>query len=294
MHHVVRLNGGLGTQMFQYALGRALEARTGARVSYDLSFFTQAHGIHVQRAFELPVFGITVPEAGPALVRSAKHGGSAWRAGLAGIHPSLARERTFQEQVDFVFDPSVFAVHADTYFDGYWQSEQYFAPIADVLRQVFTFKRPLEPSAVGQAERIETSTAVSLHVRRGDYVTHAATNAYLATCGPEYYARAVAHVAERIVDAQFFIFSDDPAWARAHIQAPGTPVFIEGNVGDKSYVDMQLMSRCQHHIIANSSFSWWGAWLDPHPHKVVVAPTRWLRDPARSTPDLIPSTWTRL
>jgi len=289
---VVRLNGGLGNQLFQFALGRTLMSM-GHTVRYDLSFFEQSPGLHVQRPYELGVFNAKIERASTADIRLAKHEGSILCAALAAIHPRLAPERPVKELADFTFDPAILRIDHDAYLDGYWQTEKYFTSIADELRQVLTFRKAAEGPNAEVAQRIMRTLAVSIHVRRGDYVSHPAAKAHFVTCEPAYYSAAIERIVQRIPEAHFFLFADDIGWARENIRTGPPLEFIEHNTAASSFEDMRLMALCRHHIIANSSFSWWGAWLDQHPDKLVIAPRRWLRD-GSSTNDLIPLSWTLL
>jgi len=288
-HVVVRFNGGMGNQMFQYALGRKLMT-LGHTVRFDLSFFEQGPGLHVQRPYSLDVFNAKVEKATPADIRSSKHQGSTFLALLAALHPRLAAEHRYMEHADYTFDPLVLQLERDTYLDGYWQTEKYFADIASIIRQDLNFSAPFETVNAEVAERIARVQSVSIHVRRGDYVTHPAAQSHFVTCGPQYYSDAVQVIMERVPDAHFFLFSDDIGWARENIRTVAPLELVDHNTGANSFEDMRLMALCKHHIIANSSFSWWGAWLNARQARTVIAPRHWLRD-GRSTHDLIPSDW---
>ncbi len=135
---------------------------------------------------------------------------------------------------------------------------------------------------------------VSIHIRRGDYVTNTSANDFHGLCSLEYYSAGIEYVLSRVPDATLDVFSDDIEWARLNIRIPAPTIFIDHNQGRSSWEDMRLMSRCQHHIIANSSFSWWGAWLNPSPDKIVIAPSKWFADSSILTDDIVPSTWIRI
>lgn len=178
--------------------------------------------------------------------------------------------------------------------DGYWQSERYFVDAADIIRAEFKPRLALEPENAATAAAIDGVTAVSVHVRRGDYVTDKVTNAYHGVCSLDYYRAAIARIAERVASPHLFVFSDDHAWVQENLRSNYPTTYVTANSPDRGYRDMQLMSRCRHHIIANSSFSWWGAWLNPRPDKVVVAPARWFIDKSNDTRDLLPGEWLRV
>jgi hypothetical protein len=201
----------------------------------------------------------------------------------------VVRERAF------TFQPKVLGQRPPAYLDGYWQSEKYFGDVADVIRKDFTVKRA--PSAANAAwlDRIGATVSVSIHVRRGDYVTNADANKFHGTCGIDYYQRAVQMLSSRLGGRpEFFVFSDDPAWVRANLDLGSHPHhYVTNNDAQTNYEDLRLMSSCRHHIIANSTFSWWGAWLNASPDKVVVAPRRWFRADEMDDRDLVPSGWVR-
>lgn len=292
--HVVRLNGGLGNQLFQYALGRSIQLRTGASVRYDLGFFEQGVGPHVQRHFALAPFKLSCERASERQIELAKHRGSRIRAWMHAIHPRLAPEQPVLDRPDMRFNPGLLRLERDAYIDGYWQSERYFSDVAAQLREDLALREAPVNENARLADLIGQCNAVSVHVRRGDYVTHPISSSHHAPCSAAYYAHAMRHQLEASPDAHFFVFSDDHAWARAHLRPSAPIIFVDHNGAAAAHEDLRLMSLCNHHIIANSSLSWWGAWLNPAPTRRVIAPMQWFRDPALDPPDLIPSTWTRI
>ena len=194
----------------------------------------------------------------------------------------------------FQFDPALLELRAPVYLDGYWQSERYFSSIAVLLRQELTAKAPLDPKNEALARSIDAVNAVSLHVRRGDYVDNPATTRFHGVCSLDYYQRAIDYISLRVEAPHLFVFSDDPQWTRANLRYAAATTFVDANPPDRGYRDMGLMARCRHHIIANSSFSWWGAWLNPSCEKIVIAPDRWFSAARNDTRDLIPPGWVRL
>ncbi len=291
---ITRLIGGLGNQLFQYAAARALALRHGTTVKLDLTGF-ESYGL---RRYELGSYPIAATIAAPeeiAAISAPPPAGLIGRlaARLKGPKPGHYREPHFH------YDPGLAAQALPLYMDGYWQSERYFADAAATLRRELTPHAPLEPENARIADMIQGAvirgaTAVSLHVRRGDYVTNAHTNAYHGVCSLDYYRAAVAHVTATCPDAHFFVFSDDHGWTRDNLTTGRPTTFVEANPADRGFRDMQLMAMCRHHIIANSSFSWWGAWLNPAPDKIVVAPARWFAADDKDTSDLVPKAWVRL
>lgn len=290
---IVNLIGGLGNQMFQYANGRALSLRLAAPLRLDVSGFA-GYGLH--QGFELSRVFTCDPEIAPEKeVRDLLGWRASWLARRILMRPSLAmlHGTTLVVEPHFHYWPGIREVTHNAYLAGYWQSEKYFSDVSETIRADFTFRHPLSEQNAELAGRIAQTTAVSLHVRRGDYVSDSKTNAAHGLCPLEYYRAAVLHMAERIERPEFFVFSDDIAWVKANLKIDFPRRYVDHNQGAESYNDMRLMSLCRHHIIANSSFSWWGAWLNRDPDKIVIAPSRWFANGKRSE-DLLPASWVSL
>lgn len=287
---IVGLQGGIGNQMFQYALGRALSSQLDAPLKIDLSNYSE----HRLRKYELGNFNVTAPIASATDLAFAKGYGVPGRilAPLFGSMFKRFRFRTVQEQ-SLRFCPDVLAMRENIYLVGYWQSEKYFAQISSIVRDEFSVRCAIDEVNGLTAERIDGVTAVSMHVRRGDYVSDAHATQMLGVLPLDYYHSAVQLVASRVDAPHFYVFTDDAVWAKEHIRIAYPLTFVTHNRAEKSCMDIYLMSRCQHNIVANSTFSWWGAWLNPNPRKIVVAPATWYRDPAYDPSDLIPSSWER-
>jgi len=276
--------------MFQYAVGRALSLRRGVLLKLDVSGFA-SYGLH--QGFELQrVFDCPLDLAGEEDVR----GMLGWQSSpnvrrITSKKPfSYFFGKRFVAEPHFHYWSGIDAVPDNCYLSGYWQSERYFESATAEIRKDFTFKMPLSGRNKELAEQISACDAVSLHVRRGDYVSDAKTSSLLGTCSLDYYRTAINHLSERVDSPHFFVFSDDIGWTKENLQLDFPCIYIDHNHGEDSYRDMQLMSLCAHHIIANSSFSWWGAWLNPKEGKIVVAPKRWFAVDYK-TDDLIPSEW---
>jgi hypothetical protein len=294
---IVRLIGGLGNQMFQYATARAVSLRCGAPLMLDVSGFDHFKG--TSRRYELndfPIQAALAKECDLALfgLKASPH--LKWLYRLKSTLQLGRRHRTWpiHREPHFHFDAKVAALHAPIYLDGYWQSEKYFLPYADILRREFSPALPLERENAAFAAAIDAVNAISLHVRRGDYVADPATNRFHGLCSLDYYRRAVDYIKARVEAPHLFIFSDDRDWTRNHLRFELPTTFVDANPPDRGYRDMQLMARCRHHIVANSSFSWWGAWLNASQEKIVIAPRRWFASDANDTRDLIPETWVKL
>jgi hypothetical protein len=291
----VRLKGGLGNQLFQYATARALAVKHSTSVAFDLNSLLkrEADAWHTSREYELAALGI--PSVEPSLAEKFAFGlvDVPARKLLQKIVRRIISGNVYHEKY-FIYDLDIeTSTSARTYLNGHFPSERYFKSIEPLLRTELQFMGQPDASVVN---RIENSCSVSIHIRRGDYLTNPSAHQYHGLCSPAYYKQAIAYIASQQPDIHIFVFSDDLAWARQHLSFPFPVEYIEGNVGKNSYLDMQLMSFCRHHITANSSFSWWGAWLNPSPDKIVVAPKRWFADEAaqRQAHDIIPDSWVQL
>ena len=290
---IVKIYGGLGNQMFQYAFARALAAASADEVFIDCS----APGTEAaHNGFELDrIFSIALPPAptGAAEKLSVRPSGF-----LNRLRRKYFTKRSHRIDREFRYQPELLALSGDVYFEGYWQSEKYFLGIGEELRCDFTFARALADKNDALLRELPRPIA-SVHVRRGDYLKYKNLN----ICTPEYYSRAIRRISSRGGASSYLVFSDDIGYCRATLDFGGAPVaFVDWNRAEASWQDMAMMSRCDCHVIANSSFSWWGAWLDPNPAKRVVAPSIWNRREIRSNDryysfsfdDVLPASWERV
>jgi len=284
-----RLTGGIGNQMFQYAAGRSLAARLGTDLKLDARWF-QGVGSGIPgsaRRYELGCFRVDA-ELVPA-------------TRVARLPPRSRREYWFRRvfprrSLPFLIpliekdgpsaDLRFFQALDNTYLDGFWHSERYFEEHADVVRRNLAFSTPPTGRNVELAAKIQDCVSVSVHVRRGDYVVPGETRDVAGVLDENWYRRAVDLVAERVGEVAVYVFSDEPEWCRENLRFDHPATVVTGNGGEASFEDLRLMSTCRHHVIANSTFSWWGAWLNAHPDKIVVAPEPWRMD--RAAQDVYP------
>jgi len=285
---ITRIVGGLGNQMFQYAVGRAVSVQSGNPLKLDLTELKR----DPRRPFQLNQFKTIIEEASPRdiplLPRKSLYGQLFVRLKNIGRVPHV-------RETSSSFDPKILQLRASAYLSGYWQSEKYFAAHADIIRQDFSLREAIASERQRTLSKIrEVGAAVSVHVRRGDYVTNASANAVHGTCEPGWYGVAMQKMAERVARPTFFIFSDDIQWARDNLPKNECMVFVEPQADGRDGEDMHLMASCHSHIIANSTFSWWGAWLNPRRDKQVLAPARWFRSAAHDDRDLISPSWKRI
>jgi hypothetical protein len=271
--------GGLGNQLFQYAAARHLALANRAELKLDL----RAYGPRTLRRFELGAFRIAGTRVG-ALERL-RFRTKLWR----GADAKYLREPHFHYWPSLLQFRSAFIL-----MDGYWQSEKYFSDVEEIIRSEIVLREPLRVEARRLADSIETTQAVAIHVRRGDYVSDPVVRRVHPVQPVSYYRSAVDFLLRRgVSNPWFYLFSDDPDWCRANIEIPAHPVtYVADYQVGSSVAELELMRRCRHHVIANSSFSWWGAWLAEHREQIVVAPRQWFSTGARDTRDLYPAGWT--
>jgi Glycosyl transferase family 11 len=292
-----QLLGGLGNQLFQYAAGRALAERLGARLVLDSTpRYEQFRPIVLGRlAIDAEIVNDAV---GRPRRRYFRIPGTLGRRLTDSIHDHLPTTyridghafRVFGERRLFAHDPAFEKLSGSTYLVGYWQSYRYFEGAADQIRREI---RPTYPPSEANRmwlSRIQAGNSVCLHVRRGDYLGGKADSPVV--CGRSYYRGALQHVSRFLTAPKLFIFSDDIPWCRSAFAGKDV-AFVDSNGPDDAIDDLLLMTACRHHIIANSSLSWWGAWLAHHPEQVVIAPQPWLPR-ADSDRDLLPTRWIKL
>jgi len=276
---VSTLIGGLGNQMFQYAAGRALAVRTGSKLVLDLGWLERPPADVTPRSYELDCFQIEAEVARIYPRTAVEHVREVLR-----LSPRVWREQMYQ------FAPQTLELSGSFRLVGYWVSERYFEEYADQIRKDFSFRDPPRGANQELAARIRDTTAVSVHVRRGDYVENPTTRAFHGVLPVDYYVAAAARLRRTVRDPHFYVFSDDPEWCRSTLDLGGPTTVVDHNRGHGSG-DLRLTSLCRHHVIANSSFSWWGAWLNPSPDKVVIAPRRWIAVESFDTSHVLPPEW---
>lgn len=290
---LVRLMGGLGNQLFQYAAGRAIALRTGRRLWLDRSWYAGQN----QRRYRLDAFHTQaecVLDTAPWFLRVQRKpwtGSLIWP--LVRICPYVGwwpiRERQHGIHMPLDIPPKRHIV-----LQGYWQSERYFSDCAKTVLEELSFAKPMRADDTELARRIMKETSIAVHVRRGDYVCDPVIARQLGTQPAEYYQRAMQRLAEHVADPCFFLFSDDPEWVAANIHPPGPSVLVSSRKGRTEIDDLRLMILCQHFIISNSSFSWWAAYLSQSPNKIVIAPRRWHADERIPDTDICPPKWWRI
>lgn len=284
---IVRIIGGLGNQLFQYAMGRNLAIKNNTLLKLDLTLY-ERYKLH---AYSLDAFNIKAEIASAKEIRKYCPNKLTLKLHDLTNHQfsSLFVNRKFFKERHFHFDPNLLNAK-EGYFLGYWQSEKYFYEIRDTLLKDLSLRNGLCEKSLDLTEKIKTTNAVSVHIRRADFET----NALHGVCSVEYYQQAVDKITKGVVDPHFFIFSNDMQWAKKHLNIDAPHTFVFHNTSSRNFEDLILMSLCKHFIIANSTFSWWGAWLSENKEKKVLYPRNWFNDRSINTEDLFPNLWTKI
>ena len=284
---IVCLEGRCGNQLFQYAAARAVAIKNNSELIIDTRMTTDAGG---QWQYSLNHFNISARIAKPSELpphRSKKIRYRLWRK--YGNNPKYIKEHGHNIRNN----EHVYSASANSYLEGYFQSEKYFIDISKIIRKELTIiTPPLQYNKI-MLDRIVNENAISLHVRRGDYLLPHWSR-WFAKCGNDYYNAAISYITRYIKSPIFYIFSDDPKWVKGNIQINYPVIVSENNQNDLHYEDLRLMSSCKHNIIANSTFSWWGAWINTNPDKIVIAPQSWYSSTGPENPDIVPQSWIRL
>jgi hypothetical protein len=280
--------------MFQYAAARRLAAAHNTDVRIDVSWYGQSRG-GTKRRYELDCLQPSGEIAthweviGTDGVRNTPY----HEAPLA-MYRKLRPRYRFVAERHFHFDPDVLELPDDVCLFGYWQSEKYFADIAPIIRREFKFGAPPSCENERLLSWLTSVDSVAVHIRRGDYATDPSLESIHGLCSPEYYKAAMSWISARIPDPQFFVFGDDLDWATDHLPAASNTTFVDNNRGAASFEDLRLMSAAHHNIIANSTFSWWAAWLNETEGQIVCAPHQWMLDPSFDCRDVLPDDWVAL
>jgi hypothetical protein len=290
---ITHIIGGLGNQLFQYALARRIAYFNNCKIKLDLSGFENYN----LRVYHLNHFNIIENTASSDEIASLKR---TQGKKLPILPLSLINKiqpyykHSLIKESHFHYDPNMLKVSCNAYLEGYWQSEKYFKDIENIIRKEFTLKHGPDSHNKVMAQEIMNGESISIHIRRGDYVSNATINQLHGACSLDYYHLAIKKIKTAVSKPHFFVFSDDTIWARENLKTEDPITVVSHNGPDKDYEDLRLMTLCKHHIIANSSFSWWGAWLCANKEKIVIAPNKWFNTNEHDTRDLIPDSWIKI
>lgn len=287
---VMNLKGGLGNQLFQYALGRHLASIHNTTLALDVSSFES----DPLRNYRLDSFNISAAVLPPKTNSFAKRVANKFLSEKNPIYRFFHKELPLVRENGFEFQANILQSPDNVFLDGYWQTEQYFKPIADVIRQDLTLAQPLSAELKAIEEQIRSSNSIAVHVRRGDYASNPVTTAYHGLYPMDWYIKAAQVMEKDLSNAHYFVFSDDHEWVKENLKLDAPCTFIKPSPDGKEAQDLYLMSCCKHNITANSSYSWWAAWLNANPNKKVIAPAVWFMGANSNTKDLVPNNWLRM
>lgn len=284
--------------MFQYSLARNLSIKNNT----GLEFIVKKHNKPIDLvpvedySFSLEGFNIDIKNhlADQVMVdtleKYKKNSKKRWSLEKLFMNKDL---QYVTEKDDSSFQPDILDLKEDILLNGFWQSEKYFKDIRDTLLKDFILRSPLSGKNKDIADKISDSEGISMHIRRQDYVKDPKTAARHGVLTKEYYDAALSKISTRVKNPALFIFSDDIDWVKENMKFPFPTFYISGNM-QEPHIDIHLMSLCKHHIVANSSFSWWGSWLSTHPEKIVAAPKIWLASDPSDKREVVPEDWVRV
>lgn|GEM_PF-173604 len=292
---ICKVKGGLGNQFFQYAAGFALSQHFGRQLKLDLSGYSENDGKAAHRDADILDFLISTPIADPSEVARVKN-----RFGLFSRIIRYSKTRLLR-QYFIGWHPEIFTGPVPNYLEGYFQSEKYFLDLFHILRLKFTLHPTLSEEINSLIYLIDNmSSPISLHIRRGDYISNRHAARIFNVCNETYYYKALSYFYDFIGEEfELVVFTDDPDWARSKVKHQGPTFFAcdfrsSNGLRLRPSQELALMSRCSHHIVPNSTFSWWGAYLGLNPKKVIVAPSVWTLSNQEDYLDIVPSSWVRI
>lgn len=289
---IVKFNGGLGNQLFEYAFGLAVEDYYKEEVYYDVSNYNLKTHLETSRPFLLNKYNTHLKFARKKERKKCINENSK----LKNKVNKLFKKEIFKEKSNRIiekhaqiYDENMFLEKENIYFEGFFQSEKYFKHIRKKVLENFTLKESLDEKNTYFLNKILNSTSISLHIRRGDYLLCDC----MENCNLDYYYQGIDYIKQKINNnIEIFIFSDDIPWVKENLKIADKVNYIDINNDAASYCDIELMRNCKHNIIANSSFSWWGAWLNNNPNKIVIAPRIWFKNEPQY--DIIPEEWIKI
>lgn len=295
---IVKLKGGLGNQMFQYALGRCLAEKNKDKLFFDITqLLDRTPRDIVFRDYNLDIFNINPQFTFLSKVARLLPVPLVWFGAsyfVSKIKNIIGIQNYIKENIN-IFNRSILDLKGDVYLDGYWQSEKYFKEIEDIIRKDFTFEKKLSKKAQDLAEKIDSSNSVCLNVRRGEFVSSPSASKLHGFVGVEYYNKGIDVIISKIENPHFFIFSDDIEWCMDNLKLKYPHTFVSHDyLGEKYGEYLHLMTLCKNFLVSNSTFSWWAAWLSRYQSKIVIAPKKWFKDSSINSEDLIPQSWIRV
>jgi len=277
----IKLSGGLGNQMFQFAAGYALAKQNNVRLNLDLKYINKRklfNGFELDKVFN--IYSKVNLLNKQSFIKSIN---------IKEIFKLFNKSFYLYKEPHFHYSKDILSLPKHSFLDGYWQSELYFKDYTKEIRDIFTFPKNLDAKNKEIMNEIREHNSISIHVRRGDFLLE--SNSNHSTNLKQYYLDAIRKSSKLFKNPQYFIFTDDHLWVKQNFILNHPYMIVNNNHGSKSFLDMHLMSNCKSNIIANSSFSWWSGWLNSTKDKVIYAPKNWFNNKSISTKDLIPKEW---
>lgn len=292
---IIKIMGGLGNQMFEWAFARAYSLINNCEILLDLSSFEkvkEASNSITQWNYELDKFCLKAKFANKKQVNSLK--GS--KVPTPRIIRNLFNIPKYKSLIVYekkpqVFDAELLKNKKNVYFEGYFQTEKYFSAFRECLLEDFTLKTELDEKNKLMLKKIKSTNSISIHVRHGDYLN---LKDIYKICSLDYYKNAINLIAKQIDKPHFYIFSDDTKWIKEEFDLKFPYTIVDINSPNEGYFDLELMKNCKHNITANSSFSWWGAWLNDNPSKIVITPKTWFVNNDNKYIDRVPNEWIKI
>jgi len=280
---ITEINGGLGNQLFQYAAGLSLAEKHQTQLKINVDF-KQAD---TSRTLGLSHFNILLDTATPEEIKHYYPTSILFRKILSYLPLALQK---FYKEGQFSYQPDFEKLGPNVYLKGYWQSERYFSKIQKNIKAAFTLNPQYFEDAKALIDELSDSESVSIHVRKGDYLIQPYLD-YYEQLDSDYYQRAISKLKTYNQNIRLYVFTDDAQWVKQHLVLDTPYTIISGTLTKSMYEDFEAMKSCKYHVIANSSFSWWTAWLSARQDKKVIAPKHWFNNGPKDTEDLIPKTW---
>ncbi len=299
---IVSLSGGHSNQLFQYAVARNLAIKSKTELGIDLDRLSKRYDTEVAREYEIGVYNLKAAvinhadvhiESQNVIKRSIQH--LLYRDKVYQYRTDVASftDKSIKEHVPGQYSADILKPARAIYLEGEFQNEKYFKDIRPQLLEDLQYKtKPNKQNSELLKDIMSRDNTVSIHVRRGDYVDHPNASKFHVTTKLDYYGRAITLMARKLGKPYFYVFSDDPIWCKKNLYSKFPMHFVDINKNGSD--DMRLMRSCQHNIMANSSFSWWGAWLNENPKKIIIAPKKWFGDSVLGADSIIPKDWIRL
>ncbi len=289
---VAQIIGGLGNQLFQYAAGKALAQHHNVDFCIDTTPF-KSYSLH---DCDLNFLKITAPEVSEQQMKEfcIKKYSTFKKTIYRNLNFLISPKRnTYYEETFPEYNNRFFDLPPHIYLSGYFQSEKYFERITHIIKQEFVLKQNLT-NTNGVIDDIKNTNSVSIHFRRGNYATNDGIRNIFGLVGLEYYKQAVENILSSVKNPHFFIFTNDSEWVKSNFKIEDYPVTYVSDLGFKNHEELFAMSLCKHNIIANSTFSWWAAWLNNNPDKMIVSPDEWFKWKKIRNKDLLPKDWIKI